>query len=184
MLEALSLFAAESAADHHETAEGIGALGVSGTALLIQLVTFLLVYVVLRKWAIGPIVAMLQTRRETIENGVKLGEEMKVERAKFDKTVAQELHAARAKADAIVADAEVAAREAVRSAEETAQTKAAAIVKEGKERGEQEVARARKKLESELVGLVSDATEAIIGEKVDTKKDAALIDRALKESRA
>jgi hypothetical protein len=34
------------------------------------------------------------------------------------------------------------------------------------------------------VSLISDATEAIIGEKVDATKDAALIDRALKEQRA
>jgi hypothetical protein len=43
--------------------------------------------------------------------------------------------------------------------------------------------RARKKLESQIVGWVSDATEAIIGEKVDAEKDAAIIDRALKEQK-
>ena len=37
----------------------------------------------------------------------------------------------------------------------------------------------RKQLEQEVVSLISDATETIIGEKVDAKKDAALIDRAL-----
>jgi F-type H+-transporting ATPase subunit b len=184
MLQALTLFGAETGEKAAESAEGIGALGISLTSLIIQLVTFVLVYLVLRKWAFGPILRILQQRRETIENGVRLGEEMKLEKAKLDKAVAKELHDARVKADAIVADAETAARETVRTAEETAQNKAAIIVKEGKERGEQEVARARKALESELVGLISDATEAIIGEKVDAKKDAVLIDRALKESRA
>lgn len=180
MLQAVTLFASESS----ESAEGIGALGINATALLIQLITFVLVYLVLRKFAFGPILRILEERRQTIENGVKYGEEMRVEKAKLEKTVAKELHEARVKADSIVSDAEQAAKDTVRAAEEKAQEKADIIVKEGKERGEQEVVRARKQLESELVSLISEATETIIGEKVDAKKDAALIDRALKESRA
>ena len=47
-----------------------------------------------------------------------------------------------------------------------------------------ETQRARKQLQGELVALVSEATETIIGEKVDAKKDAQLIERALKEQQA
>jgi F-type H+-transporting ATPase subunit b len=167
-----------------ESAEGIAALGINGTAFLIQLVTFVLVFLVLRRFAFAPIVRMLQERREVIESGVKLGEEMKVQKAAFDKSVAKEMADARAKADDIIASAQTAAKETVHDAESEAQAKAKVIVDEGKARGEQEVVRARKALEAELVDLISDATETIIGEKVDAKKDAALIDRALKESRA
>lgn len=171
-------FAAES------EGSGLSALGVDGKAFLIQLITFALAYLILRRFAFGPIMKVLAERRTTIENGVKLGEQMKKEKAELEKTVAKELSEARTQADSIVADAESAARDKIRSAEEEAQAKAATIIKEGKDRGEQEVVRARKALEAELVGLISDATETIIGEKVDAKKDAALIDRALKESRA
>jgi len=167
-----------------ESAEGIAALGVNGGALVIQLITFLLVFFVLRKFAFGPIVAMLDERRKVIESGVKLGEEMKLEKAQFEKTVAKELSAARKHADDIIADADTAAKDKVRAAEEKAQEKAAIIVGEGKVRGEQEVTRARKAMESELAGLVAEATEAIIGEKVDASKDAQLIDRALKGAKA
>ena len=163
---------------------GIGALGVDAKAFAIQLVTFVLAFLVLRKFAFGPILAIMQRRRETIETGVKLGEQMKREKAELEAQVAKELSDARTKADGIMADAEAAARDKIRSAEESAQEKAAIIVKEGKERGEQEVVRARKALEAELVGLISDATETIIGEKVDTKKDATLIDKALKGAKA
>ena len=48
------------------------------------------------------------------------------------------------------------------------------------ERIASDTARARKQLEGEIVGLISDATEAIIGEKVDASKDKQLIDKALK----
>ena len=40
--------------------------------------------------------------------------------------------------------------------------------------------RSKKKLEKELVGLISEATEAIIGEKIDATKDSKIIDKVLK----
>lgn len=166
-----------------ESAEGLGALGISGSAFLIQVITFVLIYFILRKFAFGPIVELLQKRRELIESGVNLGEEMKVEKAQFEKKVAKDLAEARKKADEIVSEAQTDAKQTVRSAEETAAAKAASIVEEGKARGEQEVERARKEMESELASLVAEATEAIIGEKVDAKKDSQLIDKALKEAR-
>ena len=177
MITSVTQFAAESSG-------GIGALGIDAKAFVIQLTTFVLAFLVLYKWAFTPIVNIMKQRRETIENGVKLGEQMKKEKAELETQVAKQLQEARTKADGIMSEAEAAARDTVREAEEKASEKAAVIIAEGKERGEQEVVRARKALEAELVGLISDATEAIIGEKVDAKKDSALIDRALKESRA
>lgn len=163
-----------------ESASGLGALGVDGTAFLIQLVTFVLAFLVLKRFAFKPIIKVLRERRETIENGVKLGEQMKQEEAKLAAKVDETLHEARKEADSIIATAQDSGREAVREAEEKARAKAAGIVTAAESSIAQETARARKQLEQELVGLISDATEAIIDEKVDAKKDAALIERALK----
>ena len=161
-------------------ASGIGALGVDGKAFIIQLVTFVLAFWVLKKFAFGPIMRVLDDRRELIESGVKLGEEMKQQQATLEAKVAEELADARKAADGILATANDNAREMVREAEDKAKTKADGILDDAKTRIEQETARARKNLEKEMVNLVSEATEAIIGEKVDTKKDAALVERALK----
>lgn len=162
------------------SSSGLGALGISSQALLIQLITFALAYLVLRRYAFTPILKVLNERRQTIESGVRLGEEMQKERAELDKKVTTALHDARQKADGIVAEAHDAARDQVREAEDKARAKADNILKDAKVQADQEKVRMRKALEGELVGLISDATEAIIDEKVDAKKDAALIDRALK----
>jgi len=172
MLQLVSIFG--------DNSSGLGALGVSGSAFIIQLITFVLAYLVLRKWAFGPILKILRERRETIDKGVQLGEQMQKKQAELEEQINKTLHEARVQADGIVAGAEDTARQVVHDAEDTARTKADNIIKEGQERGEQEVAHARKALEKELVGLVSEVTEAMIGEKVDAKKDAALIDKALK----
>lgn len=163
---------------------GIGALGVDGKAFLIQLVTFVLAFLILKKYAFGPIIKMMDQRRQTIESGVTLGEEMKKKQAELEKKVNEALANARKEADGILATADDAARAKAAETEAKARKKAEGILKEADERITQDMARARQKLEGELVNLVSDATEAIIGEKVDAKKDAALIESALKGSRS
>lgn len=173
----ISNFAAESAS-------GIGALGIDFKAFVIQLITFFLAFMVLKKYAFKPIIKVLNERRETIEDGVKLGEKMRQEETKLEAKVAKVLADTRLQADSILADAQEAARQTVRESEDKAKEKAVIILAEAESRIEQETARARKQLEKEIVGLVSDATEAIIGEKVDAKKDSQLIERALKEQRA
>jgi F-type H+-transporting ATPase subunit b len=167
-----------------DSSSGLGALGVDGQAFLIQLITFVLAYFVLRRFAFGPILKILKERRETIESGVRLGEEMKSERAKLEAEIEEVLHKARQDADKIIASAQDAGRQAIREAEDKAREKAAGILKQADARITQDTARARKQLEKELVGLVADATEAIIKEKLDDKKDTELIERLLKEQKA
>lgn len=172
MLHSLTIFG--------DSSSGLGALGVDGKAFVIQLITFGLAFLVLRRYAFGPILKVLHERRETIESGVKLGEEMQKERAKLEHNVAKALHDARQQADAIISGGQDSARQAIREAEDKAKAKAEGILAAAEDRIVQDTARARHQLEKELVGLISDATEAIIDEKVDAKKDASLIDRALK----
>lgn len=170
-----------SPAQFADSSSGIGALGVDGKAFVIQLVSFVIAFLVLQRYAFGPIIRTMTRRRETIEQGVNLGEQMKKDQAALEAKVEKTLHETRAKADGIIAEAQEAARGTIRDAEDKARDKAAGIVAEAEARIKQDAARARQALEKEVVGLISDATEAIIGEKVDAKKDAQLIDRALKE---
>lgn len=164
-----------------DSSSGIGALGLNLQSFLIQLGTFIIAYLVLRKWAFKPILKMLQERRETIEKGVGLGEQMQKDKAELEQKVAKALRDARAQADEIVSSAQDRGRQAVAEAEEQARKKAEGIIAEAEERIKQNTQQARKKLEKDLVGLIAETTEAIIDEKIDAKKDGALIDRALKE---
>lgn len=178
MIISTTQFASES------SSSGIGALGLDGKALLIQLITFVLAFWLLKRFAFQPILKVLNERRQVIEEGVNLGEQMKQDKAKLDATIADELAKARSEADGIIAAAQDTSRGIVRDAEDKASEKAAGILRAADERIVADTKRARQQLEGELVGLISDATEAIIGEKVDAKKDAQLIDKALKEQRA
>jgi F-type H+-transporting ATPase subunit b len=176
MVQALTIFG--------ESSSGIGALGFDGQAFVIQLITFVLAFLVLKRYAFGPISKLLQQRRETIESGVKLGEDMRRQKADLEAKSEQMMRDARKQADEIIAGAQDSGREAVREAEEKARLKAEGIITEANQRISQDTARARQQLEQEVAGLVADATEAVLDEKVDARKDAGLIERALKRKQA
>lgn len=167
-------FASEAAAE-----EGLP-LGLSASAFLVQLITFIFVFFVLKKFAFKPIVKLLEKRRQTIEDGVLLGEKMEKREAHLEEEAAAVIREARHDADRIIANAHKESREVLREAEKTAKVKTDALIKDAEERIEENTDRARRSLEKDIVNLVSEATEAVVHEKVDAKKDAELIDRAMK----
>lgn len=163
------------------SSSGIGALGLNAQAFLIQLITFIIALLILKKWAFAPILKVMNERRETIEKGVKLGEQMEKEKADLEAKIEKQLHEARTKADSIISLANDTARQTVKESEDKAKEKAEGIVAAAEDRIAQETSIARQKLEAEMVGLVAEVTEAVLEEKVDDKKDVELIKRALKE---
>jgi F-type H+-transporting ATPase subunit b len=162
-----------------DSSSGLGALGFSGSSFLIQLITFILAYLVLRHFAFGPITKVLRERRELIDKGVSLGDEMKKEKVKLEEDIRKQLSEAREKADAIISSAEESAKESIHAAENKAQEKADIILKEAKLKTVQEMASAKRSLEHEIAELVAEATEVLTGDKVDAKKDSSLISKAL-----
>jgi F-type H+-transporting ATPase subunit b len=170
------IFAATENAD----ASPLESLGVNGRSFLFQLITFVLVFLILKRFAFGPIVKLLAERRKTIDDGVKMGLRMEKEKAKFDSELADVLRDARKEADKIIATGHKEAREIVREAEKNAARKADSMMAEAEARIAEESDKAKLKLEKDIVGLISEATEALVGQKVDPKADAAIIDKILK----
>jgi F-type H+-transporting ATPase subunit b len=162
------------------SASGISALGINLRAFIIQLLTFVIVFLLLKKFAFKPIVKLLDERRKTIDDGVKMGLQLAKEREKLEAEIGKITHEARIEADKIISTGHKEAREIVRDAEKVAQRKVEVIMADAEVRINEESERARQGLEKDIVGLISEATTAIVNEKVDPKKDAELIDKILK----
>jgi F-type H+-transporting ATPase subunit b len=175
----LTRFASEAAEK-----EGIAVLGIDPKAILLQAGTFVLLYLILKKFALRGIVDTLEKRRKTIDKGVSLGIEMQHAKTGFDKELKSMQHQARADADKIIAQAHTEAGEIIKAGEQTATHKIDDMLRDANVRIEREMQTARRELQSEMLALVSDATEVILQEKLDTKKDASLIERALAKVRA
>jgi F-type H+-transporting ATPase subunit b len=166
------------------SSSGLGTLGLNFSSFLIQLLTFVIALLVLRKWAFKPILKIMNERRETIEKGVSLGEQMEKEKTELEAKIDKQLHEARLKADEIIATANEAARQSIADTEAKAKKKAEDILASAEERIAQKTHSIREQMKKEMVGLVADATEAVLREKIDAKKDTQLIEKALEEAKA
>lgn len=188
LIHFIQIFGAESAgsaaeaAEHAEEAQGIAALGIDPIAIAAQAGTFLILFFVVRKFALKKIVETLERRRQTIDDGVHLGREMEAAKASFEGKVEQMLKDARHEADKIIAAGHTEASTVIKEAEVAAGHKAEALLKEAHAKIDEDIIRARKSLEKDILVLVSEATEAIISEKLDAKKDENLIRRVLQRS--
>jgi len=162
---------------------GLAVLGINPLALLLQLVTFVLLFFILKRFAFKAIIKMLEERRSTIDKGVDLGREMEVEKQQLDERVDKVLHQARADADKVIAASHQEAGGIIREAEAVSARKTDALLADAHAKIEEEIERARTGLEKEMLALVAEATEVLIGEKLDAKKDAGLIEQVLIKSR-
>jgi F-type H+-transporting ATPase subunit b len=70
----------------------------------------------------------------------------------------------------------------VEEAEDKATKRAEHIVTEAKAQLDNDIRTARETLKQETTALVAYATEKVVKQKVDAKKDASLIESALKEA--
>ena len=177
------LFTTLAATEGHAEAApaGIQALGLDPLAILAQAVTFLVLFWIVKKFALDKIVTTLEERRKTIDKGVHLGIEMQTERDKLEESVERELQRTRLEADKILAGAHEEAGSIVKSAEDRASAKVETMLTDAHARIEDDVRKAKRELQKEVIGLVADATEKVLGEKIDSSKDEQLIRRALTE---
>lgn len=162
-------------------ASGIGAFNINLKAFLFQLITFVLVILVFKRWVLPPILKTMQERQKTLESSLeqaKATEEALVRAgAKAEEIIAQ----ARVHADEASAQARKSAEEVIVGAETVGAERAALIIKDAEARLASERVKLRDELKSELADLVADATEIIIRQKLDQPSDRKLIEQALRE---
>lgn len=163
---------------------GIGSLGVDFKGLLLQIATFLIVFFLLKRFALDKIVATLEKRHQTIDDGVRIGQEMAEQKAKLDSEITKLLHKARMEADKIIASGHQEAQELLKETEAAATKKTEIMLADARVKIEEDLKKRLKQLEKDTLQLVASATETLISQKLDTDKDQTLIRAALDEVRS
>lgn len=148
--------------------------------LLAQLVNFIIVLLVLYKFAYKPILKVLNDRTDKIEKGIKDAENAEVRLTEMEKKEKEVLLKAKEEAQKIIQQAEKTAITNVEELEIKAKKQSEKTLEEAKKQIEQEKNKAVKEAKSEIAELVMSATEKIIGEKMDSTKDKELIEKAIK----
>lgn len=166
-----------------EASGGLGALGINLQGFVFQLITFVLVLLLLRKFVYQRLVETLETRRKAVIESLDNAKEAAAALEQTNEKTAELLKEARAEAADIVALAQKEATKVAEEAEIKASKKADHILEQAEARIHSDIAAARLSLQSEMVGLVAAATEKVIEQKLDLKADAKLIKEALRETR-
>jgi F-type H+-transporting ATPase subunit b len=159
---------------------GLGAFNINLKGFIFQLVTFVLVLLILRKWVVPKLVETIDRRQQTLEQSLENAKATEEALTKAEARAEEILSKARTQADEALAEAKDAGTGIVAKAEAAAAARAELIVREAESRLNEEREKLRTELRGELADLVADATEKIIHEKLDQKRDISLIERAIK----
>lgn len=167
-----------------EAAEGASpglfeALGINVQMLIQQSIAFLILVFILAKFVYPHLLKAIDNRREAIEEGLKEAQESQKALEEAEARVSDMLKDARKEADEVIKRSQKEAATLVADAETKAKQRAERLVADARTQLEADVNAARQALKAETIKLVAGATEKIIGEKLDTSKDAALIARSL-----
>lgn len=158
------------------------ALGIDLRLLVLQAVAFLILVWALAKWVYPVFVRAIDQRQEAMDAGLKASQEAQKQAEAAERKIAAELHEARKQSDDILAATNKEAAAIIADAEDKAARRAENIVREAKADMQNQLQAARQVLKDETRQLVASATEQIIEEKIDAKKDAKLVETAIRRA--
>lgn len=156
--------------------EGSG-LGIDPKILIGNALTFIVLVLILKKYAYRPFLAILEKRRQEIQKGVIKAEEAEKSLAKI-RTLGEEMRAANdKKAKEIISQAEIKARD--RAAAILAQTESEKqkIIDGARAAMEKEKAREKERLSREALDLALAVSEKFLAQKITKEQDKKLIEQ-------
>jgi len=174
---------ANTTAEAEKSDSLFGALGIDIRLLVLQLIAFSILVWILSKYVYPRLVEAIDKRERAIEESVAAANEAEAKAEKTQKEVEKLFKEARDESAEIVETAHKEATNMVKEAEDKAKKRAEQIVSDARAQLDQDIVKARTTLRNETTELVALATEKIIREKVDVKRDKSLIDAAIKEAR-
>jgi len=159
--------------------EILGKIGFDWQVAIANLVNFLIIFFILKRYAFKPIAKIIKERQDKVNEGLdsaKLAETnlMQVEQEK-EKIVMQ----ARQDANEVVASAKDQADALFVSKTADATKEHDRLVEEGKKKAQKEFDRMEQEVRAQAAGLIVSSVEKILNEDLDEKQDKKLQEKAV-----
>jgi F-type H+-transporting ATPase subunit b len=151
------------------------ALGINPGFLLIQIVNLIIAYVVIAKWIVGPIMGLLDKRRQTIAQGLEDARVAADARSNAEKEAAKILADAQAEAGKVVREATDRASAAAKEVKVAAEAEAVKVREAALAEVEGERNRMLGDLRGQVAALSIAAAQKLVGESLDEKRQHALL---------
>ncbi len=154
-------------------------LGIDYPKIIAQIIIFGLVYLILSKYAFGPVTALLEQRRTRIAEGEANLDRIRENLATSQAQAAAALDKANSEATRIIKEASDAAASIAEQKKQEAVAEAQSIIAKAKEATELERARVMAELKRDFGRLVVDTTSKVTGKTLSSEDHARLNQEAL-----
>jgi F-type H+-transporting ATPase subunit b len=155
--------------------------GVTWPKFLAQVILFFIVYLILKKFAFGPIISVFEERRKTIEEGQANAEKIKRQLADSELRCQEILRKANADAQRIIEEGRASSDATSQKHIQQAIKDAEGIIAKANENVELERARMVAEVKKEMVNLVVDTTAKVAGKVLSESDQQRLASETAKQ---
>ena len=152
------------------------ALGINLGYLLVQIIAFIVVYVLLSRFLYNPLIAVLKDRRTRIEKGLEDATKAANARMNAEAEAEKILQQARTEAQGIIEEARGRGEEVAKQVQQDARAEADNIRAEARQAAVAERDAQLAGLRSQVAAISIAVSQQLIGEALDAKKQQALVD--------
>lgn len=154
--------------------------GIDWVLLAAQIVNFLIIFWLLKKFAYKPIFAILEKRKNLIAEGVKNAEESSKTLEKALEEEKKILKKAQTQSQEILSDAQKQAEETLADAENSTKVKVEKILQDAKKEIERQTQETEKQLAAHTAQLAIQLLEKSLSGIVDTKTQKEVVEKMTK----
>jgi len=158
----------------------LGTIGFEWKVALVNLVSFLIIFFILKRFVFDHLTRLISERREKIAIGLDNAQEAESVLRRAQETATAITGTAQQEAYSIVAASKGRAEEVAEKISIDAQKSAEQLVQQARNRGEADVEQMRKELKKEVATIIVSAVGKITQEDMNAQKQSILIGRAIK----
>lgn len=154
--------------------------GVQPVLLAAQIVNFLILLFLLKKFLYGPILKVLETRKKTIADSLKNAEKIEKRLADTEEESDKRITTAAKEAQKIIDEATKNAQLVVAEAHQKAQVDIDEMMEKGKQSIQFEKEKMQQEMREEISDIVVTALEKVTGKVINKADQKKMIDQAVK----
>ncbi len=153
--------------------------GIQPVLLLAQIVNFLIIFFLLKRFFYAPIVKMLNSRKKTIEESLRNAQEIEAKLVKTQEESTRILEQAQNKAEQLIADAQSQADTITAQTAQEARKTIEEALKQAQDQINAQKLQMQKGLEAETMTLVTEVVKKVLGRNMNAKERASLTEKSI-----